>query len=102
MAEDSRTGPEGTAHIRVATAARAGGDPSAEPGAPGTPFDSAVRPSDALRIQRLADAPHRAAAITVGESGRTRIEDELRLSADAVARQVMRDGVPLAYEPAAH
>ncbi|MER5930964.1 M48 family metallopeptidase [Streptomyces sp. NPDC002054] len=79
-----------------------GGDPSAEPGAPGTPFEVAGRPSDALRIQRLANAPDHPAAITVDEPGRTRIEDELRPAADAVARQVMRDGVPLAYEPAAH
>ncbi|WP_223838001.1 hypothetical protein [Streptomyces venezuelae] len=63
------------------------GGPSAEPAA-------------AARVKRLADAPDRPAAVTVDEPARTRIEDELRPSADAVAHRVMRDGVPPAYETA--
>ncbi|MFG2292112.1 M48 family metallopeptidase [Streptomyces sp. NPDC048603] len=79
---------------------RRAGAPPDRPGAQDTPCEAAPWPSEAQRIKRLAGTPHHPAAITVDGPGRTRIEAELRPSAIAVARRVMRDGVPLAYEPA--
>ncbi|WP_330174703.1 M48 family metallopeptidase [Streptomyces sp. NBC_01498] len=55
---------------------------------------SARHDSDARRAARLADAPQHPATITLDEPDRARIEDELRPPKEAVARLVLRGGIP--------
>ncbi|MFJ9820845.1 M48 family metallopeptidase [Streptomyces sp. NPDC101151] len=74
---------------------RQGCDESAGPEEIGTPAGSAGFPSEPLRMARLARVPRHSATITVDETDRNRIEDELRLSKQALTRKVMRDCVPL-------
>ncbi|MFF4571762.1 M48 family metallopeptidase [Streptomyces sp. NPDC001410] len=63
----------------------------------GTVVGAAGFPSETLRMARLAHAPTRSATITLDEPDRSRIEDELRLPKQALARKVMRDCVPLTH-----
>ncbi|MGW3745841.1 M48 family metallopeptidase [Streptomyces sp. NPDC005146] len=58
-------------------------------------FGSTCHDSDALRMARLVHAPQCPATITLDGPCRARIEDELRLSKQAVAQLVLRDGIPL-------
>ncbi|MFJ9868876.1 hypothetical protein [Streptomyces sp. NPDC101165] len=74
-----------------------GPDETTEPEGIGTVVGTAGFPSETLRMARLARAPRRSATITLDEPDRNRIEDELRLPKQALARKVMRDCVPLTH-----
>ncbi|WP_336114713.1 M48 family metallopeptidase [Streptomyces sp. PTD9-10] len=72
-------------------------DETSEPEGIGTVVGAAGFPSESLRVARLAHAPRHSATITLDEPDRSRIEDELRLPKQELARKVMRDCVPLTH-----
>ncbi|MFD9003300.1 M48 family metallopeptidase [Streptomyces sp. NPDC059582] len=73
-----------------------GSGQTSEPENSGAVGGTADIPSDTLRVARLSRAPIHHATITLEEPDRNRIEEELRLPKQAVARKVIQDCVPLA------
>lgn len=76
-----------------AHAARLRAQDTPQPSGPDAP--GAGHGSYALRIERLVGAPQCPAAITLDGPGLARIREELRAPRQAVAQQVLRDGVRL-------
>ncbi|MGW2824021.1 hypothetical protein ACWC24_23950 [Streptomyces sp. NPDC001443] len=66
-----------------------------DPEGGGAAAGTAGLPSETLRMDRLTRAPRHSATIALDEPDRNRIEDELRLPGQALARKVVRDCVPL-------